>query len=368
MKILFIIDSLNKGGAEKALISLLRHCRMEQHEITVMTLYDIGIYKNQLPYNIKYVSLKLPLIRGMNYIAKFFSPEQLHHIFIKDTYDIEVAFLTGIVTKIVAGAGARTRKLAWVRTDIRNNKKSRACFFGFSQLKQVYQSIDRIGFVGEENKKVFSEYCGIDKNLYVVENIVDINEILFLSTKDICKEFPSYIKRPVFLAVGRLEKVKGYERLLRVHKRLIEEGFLHTIVILGTGRLEKKLKKYVCTNALQESVVFKGFLENPFPVFKMSNWFLLGSLYEGFSSVLREAAVLEVPVAATDCTGVKEVLGNSEYGIVIENDENSIYRELKRIIQNPELEIIYKEKIKMRKNIFSMEKSIERNQTFILGE
>ena len=300
MKILFIIDSLNKGGAEKALISLLKHCRMEQHEITVMTLYDI-----------------------------------------------EVAFLTGIVTKIVAGAGAHTKKLAWVRTDIRNNKKSRACFFCFSQLKQVYQSIDRIGFVGEENKKVFFEYCGIDKNLYVVENIVDINEILSLSTKDICKEFPSYIKRPVFLAVGRLEKVKGYERLLRVHKRLIEEGFLHTIVILGTGRLEKKLKKYVCTNDLQESVVFKGFLENPFPVFRMSNWFLLGSLYEGFSSVLREAVVL---------------------GIVIENDENSIYRELKRIIQNPELETIYKEKIKMRKNIFSMEKSIEKNRMFILGE
>ena len=81
--------------------------------------------------------------------------------------------------------------------------------------------------------------------------------------------------------------------------------------------------------------------------------------------MLREAVLLEVPIIATNCSGVKEILGDSAYGIVVENDEEAIYDVIKSAIMNPSLRDYYKKKIIERKNFFDYDSTVRVNQEFI---
>ena len=67
--------------------------------------------------------------------------------------------------------------------------------------------------------------------------------------------------------------------------------------------------------------------------------------------VSQEAALLDTPMLLTECSGVKELLGESEYGIVMEPSVKGIYEGMKKVLDNPELHAHYKEKIIERKKI-----------------
>ena len=74
--------------------------------------------------------------------------------------------------------------------------------------------------------------------------------------------------------------------------------------------------------------------------------------------VSQEAVVLEKPIIATECSGVRELLGDNEYGIVVDNNEDALYRGMKRILENTELTKIYTEKVKCRKDFVNLHQRI----------
>lgn len=362
-KVLFLIDSLQGGGAERALINLVNKLDVNRYDITVQTLYNEGVYIKDLPKYVKYKSASLVGVRGINYLFKFCPPSLLHKIFIKEKYDMEIAFLEGITTKIISGGKSKIKKIAWVRIDVAQHKRAEVCYFSKNQIIKCYKKFNKIAFVGYDSLNSFRDTYGIDINLCVVRNIFEYSDMI-KRAEEIC-DLTQY-QKPIFVSVGRLEEQKGYDRLIEVHKNLIDKGLTHSIIILGKGSQEEKLKNKIAKYNLQNSFYLLGFNENPFKYIKRADWFLSSSYFEGFSSVIREAVLLETPIIATDCSGVKEVLGeNSEYGILVQNSMEGIYKGMKRAISNVQLREFYTEQIKKRKMIFDYDETIKLNRLFI---
>ena len=155
-------------------------------------------------------------------------------------------------------------------------------------------------------------------------------------------------------------KTKGYDRLIEVHRRLIDEGVRHRIYILGIGEEQNYLESKIKAYGIENSFVLLGFRENPYSYVENADLYVCSSRREGFSTAVTEALIVGTPVISTDCSGAKELLGeNNEYGLVVENSTEGIYQGMKRMLENPEMLKTYKKQAKIRGSFFSREKTVQ---------
>jgi glycosyltransferase involved in cell wall biosynthesis len=171
--------------------------------------------------------------------------------------------------------------------------------------------------------------------------------------------------RPVFVSIGTVFPQKGFDRLLRAHRRLLDEGLVHRLLIIGDGYDFQNISKLRTDLDLEQTVTLLGFIENPYPYLKQADFFVLSSRYEGFPTVLYEAFVLKMSIIATDVSGVREILNNGELGLIIENSEDGIYNGMKSFMTDPQLAAHYQNKIVKFTQPFSLENSVRKIQDII---
>lgn len=164
------------------------------------------------------------------------------------------------------------------------------------------------------------------------------------------------------VTVGRLVAPKGYDRLLKVHKQLIDEEFNYELWIIGEGSRRKELEKYISDNNLNESVRLLGFKENPYKYIKECDLFVCSSRVEGFSLAIAEAFILGLPVISTDCSGPNELLDFGTYGLLTENNDMALYEGLKQLLSDKKKLDYYKKQALERGSQFNLKKSIEEIQ------
>ena len=113
---------------------------------------------------------------------------------------------------------------------------------------------------------------------------------------------------------------------------------------------------------------FLGYKENPYKYLKNSDLFVCSSYFEGFSTAVTESIIVGTPVVTTNCSGMKEMLGkNNEYGIVVDNKEEALYKELKKILSDKKNIEVLREKVLLRRNFFRKEVSVKKFEDFILS-
>ena len=88
------------------------------------------------------------------------------------------------------------------------------------------------------------------------------------------------------------------------------------------------------------------------------------SRYEGFSTVVTESLILGKPVVTTPCSGMRELLGESEYGIITEDSTEGLYEGLKKMLDDPERRKQYAEAAAIRGQAFSKEKLVAETEAF----
>ena len=122
------------------------------------------------------------------------------------------------------------------------------------------------------------------------------------------------------IAVGRLVKLKQFDKLIESYsKSHLPEKNIH-LVILGTGEEQANLEKKISDFNLQAVVHLLGFKENVYDYISKAKFLVLSSQYEGFSMVILEALSLGVPVISFDCEyGPRELIHNNSNGILVEN-------------------------------------------------
>ena len=114
--------------------------------------------------------------------------------------------------------------------------------------------------------------------------------------------------RPLLISVGRLTKVKGYDRIIKVASKLKEKGYSFTWWIIGDGDEKSWLQKEIENKKLTSNIVLLGHQSNPYPFIKQADCFISASYIEGLNITLLEAMALNIPVLVSDIPAHKEVL------------------------------------------------------------
>lgn len=360
IKVLFLIPNLAHGGAERVLVNLVNHMDYSEFDITVQTMFDVGIYRGELNKAVKYIGGFPWYFRGNTLVYKMFSPKMLFKLYIKEEYDVIVSYLEGPSARVVYGAsGYSGKRICWVHVEFGEQAYFSKVFRNINEAQECYQSFDRIICVSNTVKQDFQKMVKVDSPVDVLFNTVETDVIQFRADENVDDIVFSENEINI-ISVAKLMKVKGYDRLARICKRLIENGFPVHVYLIGKGEEQGNLESLVKKLGLGQRFTFVGFRDNPYKYVKKADLYVCSSHMEGFSTAVSEALIIGTPVVSTKCSGAEELLGyNNEYGIVTENDEDALYQGIKKIISEQGLLLHYKKQAAIRGAKFSTEETVK---------
>lgn len=375
-KILIRIGSLRHGGAEKVLATFLKKLPDDKYEIDLLLNLYSGKYLSEIPdwINVIYLNkgemittnrlqdIPVKAFRVMyQFVLKKF-PKLLYATILKNKkYDIEFAAIHGFRDEILNSPLKNSKKIVWIHNDLRKTHFHNYTdneirkFFGFDKIMVISQHIqkDFESLAKNEDEK---------SRIVRVYNPLDTEEILQKAGRE-KEEVPNAV--PIFVSVGTVFPQKGFDRLLKVHQKLLEEGFNHRLKIVGDGYDFENIKKLKSDLGVVDTADMTGFTDNPYPHFRNADFFVLSSRYEGFPTVLFEAITLKKKIIATEVSGVREMLENGKLGLIVENSEQGIYDGMKKALENPESFDKYLENMKGYQMPFTLEKSVQHIQKII---
>ena len=364
--IAFWIPNLLGGGAEKVLIDILKLLPKNKYNITLILLYKKGIYIDNIPKNIKVkyifgnISNKFICKFIDDIFIKYFSGF-IYKYFIKDTYDIEISFLEGATTKILAASNnKKSKKIAWIHTDMDKFRWSSRFYKSEQEEENVYKKYDKLIFVSKNAQENFFERFKINVSSEVIYNPIIVHEIESKANINNVK----YDELSI-VALGRLVKVKGFDRLIQAHSN-IKSKFKHKLIIIGDGPEKENLISLCYELNVEDSVEFKGFKKNPYPYIKAGDIYVCSSFTEGYQLAMVEAIILEKPIISTNIPGPKEILENGKYGVLCENSQEGLEKALYNVLGNNLLNNLKIKSIDNKKRI--IEKSSIKKIESILDE
>lgn len=366
-KILFVVESLSGGGAEKVLLTLVKNLNKEKYDITVFTIVETGIYVNEMKkycqvksalkdyneYSVfgrLYYKIKMKLIYNLN--IKF-----VYRWLIKKKYDIEIAFVEGFDTKLVAASNNKnSKKYAWIHIDMIDRPYADKYFKNLDEHKQCYSIYNLVICVSKQAKSKYEKKFGIH-NTTVIYNPIDK---LLINTFRKKYKIDDKIK---LCAIGRLEYQKGFDRLIKAVANLKNYNFQLTII--GNGSEMENLNILVDNLKLNKYVNFTGFLENPYKVMSESNLLICSSRSEGYSLVIAEGLCLGIPVLTTNCTGPLELIEHGKFGFLVENSQLGIEKGLLKIFNNPMILENFHLLALQRSSIFGINKTLKKVEAIL---
>lgn len=344
-KILFILPSLRTGGLERVQITIANALAQRGHDVTVMIFNPDFSLQNELNDKVhfiykppkKHIGQKIPYIRHVKYDAGLWetraSAKALYDYYVgKEHYDAEVAFFRGRSVKIVSGSGNKNaKKVAWVHADFSSCKGITANFNDLDEVKQAYAAFDKIVCVSRKAEQEFQKKIGITDTTVTIHNPLPVEEIR--KKADLPCSFTK--ERFTLVSVGRMETVKGYDRLIEACAALNKQGCAFDLVLVGDGEERSNLTA-LAKRLNAGNVTFVGQQNNPYPFMKLADLYVCSSRCEGFNLTVAEALVLGKPVLSTMCAGPCEILDNGKYGMLVENNTQSIRDGIARLLDDPQ--------------------------------
>lgn len=367
IKILFFIDSIAGGGAEKVLRNLVNNMDQDKFDITIQTI-DHAPAEKYLRKEVRYKSInrfRNPLLKKMYqyWIRLCAELKILYPLYIKDDYDIEVAYLECGPTKIIASStNKKAVKIAWVHCDL---EKKEGFTNSIEKSKKYYEKYDKIVCVSKEVQLGFQKLFGTKFKTIVENNVIDEEEVLNGAAKQIEWDFKNGQKR--LLAVGRLVKQKNFTYLIDTCAKLKDADFSFQLIILGEGPERHKLEKQINELNIWDCIKLQGFCANPYPYMREADIIICSSLYEGISTVVQEALILGKPIVTTPCTGMEELLGESEYGVIAENTQDGLYKALVRLFNSEELLDQYRYKAAIRGKFYWKKRIVHQTEQILIN-
>ena len=372
-KVMLMTNTLYGGGAEKVLQTIVSNLDRSKYDVTLYSMHreelDTSLYCGALTYRAVFDSYRgnsklMTVLHSLHakVRGKLFTmlpAAAFYRLFIRGTYDVEVAFIEGESTKIVSGSSnRRSRKLAWVHVDLLANPWTDFLFKGAEDEAQHYRKFDKVLCVSDGVRETFLAKYGVETERTATHyNPIDREAILRRAEETAPLGAHSRLR---MITVGRLVPQKGYDRLVRCAAQLRREGFDFELYILGEGEERALLEQLVRENELQDCVFMPGFQRNPYAWMKMSDVMVCSSRAEGFSTVVTEAVVLGLPVISTDCAGIRELFGDANCGVITENCEEALCAALREMLVAPEKLESYAAESRKRSRAFTLEISMEK--------
>ena len=346
IKILFRHRSMEMGGVEKVLLSLLNNLNRDKFEMTVLLSIDQGELRNEITPHVRkvYVAegkenfhqnkyfkkiqlllrrIKLELLRKL--------PHLIDQVYLKDSYDIEIGMTYNDFEPVLNSSNKNSKKIGWFHTEIKTQKLQPIV----PKILTQFPQFDHMIYCSEKIKKIMHEvYPDLDyPSEDVIINAIPIEEIKKKAEEKII-DLP---KNPVFVAVGRLHTRKGFHKLMEAHAQLIKEGFAHSVMIIGDGEEFTNLLTQIKNLGVEKTFILAGNKMNPYPYIKNADYFIMPSQSEAWPLVLAEALLLQKPTIATDTGDVTTMIDHRKTGFIIHYKTEEIYAAMKEFLTNPHL-------------------------------
>lgn len=357
IRILFLIHDLGQGGAEKVLVELVGHMDPARFDVTVLALFGGGVNEPFLSPRVRLLHGHPRAFPGNSRVMKLSSPERLFRRYVKEKYDVIVSYLEGPSARIVSGCPRDGTKLvSWIHVEQHTMTKAAAAFRSPKEARRCYGRFDRTICVARTVAEDFQGIFSLERPPEVLYNTVDSEKILALAEEPAPELTQDGAVR--LAAVGSLKESKGYDRLLRTVERIRGEGQAVHLYILGMGPLEQQIRGFVRDHGLEGAVTLLGYQTNPYRYVAKCDLFVCPSFAEGFSTAATEALIVGTPVLTTRVSGMEEMLGDGEYGVIVDNDEEALYQGLRDMLTAPGKLEHYRQKARERGAFFSTEKTV----------
>ncbi|WP_372403805.1 glycosyltransferase [Acinetobacter piscicola] len=313
MKVLYLITSLGMGGAENVLANLTDGLVQRGCEVKIICLKGEVLVKPQSD-KAEIVSLNFDSLSNLSSILK-----SIKTIILNDQPDIVHAHMFHAI--IVA-------RILRITTPIKKlicTAHSKA--FGGKLRALAYKMTDRwsdintnVSYEATENfikHKIFNK-----NNSLTITNGVDTEKFIFNFADRIAyrTQFKIADNEKVFIAIGRFNEAKDYPNLINAFNLFREKSHVESkLLIVGDGELRQLIENLIIDTHLSDQIILLGIRHNIPQLLSMADFFVLSSAWEGFGLVVAEAMATERVVIATDCGGVKEVLGATDFLVEPQN-------------------------------------------------
>lgn len=362
-KILIVINNMNIGGIQKALLELLKVlASREDLSVSLFCCHHCGELLGQVPQNItilpeskwaKASELTASASKGMG--LNFFVFRVIASIWSKvfhrglpakmlckligklGIYDVAVSYsqplqdkaFCNLTNEIVLNCVRAKRKVTFVHCDFANyggnTRYNRKLYTKFNAVAAVSDS------VGERLCSCIPQIRG---KVYTVYNCCDYEKIRLLAAEN-----PVQYPVKTIVTVARLSEEKGLLRCVPVFGRLKADGLQFNWRIVGGGPLENQLKSAICEYGLEKEIIMEGQQVNPYCYLKNAEYLLLPSFHEAAPVVFDEAIALGVPILTTETLSAKELISGRNAGIVCDNNSDAIYSMLHHAISKKRMTI-----------------------------
>lgn len=343
-KILFTAFNLDVGGIEKCLVNLVNNMDYSKYDITIMLQVKEGTYLNEINPNVTVVGYNFSKIKN-KVLKKIVNILKYLFILIKNyhKYDYSICYASGYIPSSILALFASKKRIGWMHTNILtymdNYRPYKKLKLNTSQkakrfLKKIFfRKYDKKIFVSKDALNAYLSIYPKDKD----ECINIYNFIDYKTVKAKSKDKISLKKDPkvfTFVNVSRhTEFDKRISRIILASVRLYEEGYNFKVLLVGDGEDRSKYEKTTKELRINGVVKFVGQQKNPYPYFLLGDAFVLSSAFEGLPTTCMEALVLGIPVVTTRVSDA-QLLFDEKYGIVVDNDDDSLYYGMKQILEN----------------------------------
>ena len=359
-EILFVVNSLGCGGAEKSLVSLLSCFDYQNYSVELLMLQPGGMFLALLPSEVKIVPQPdflqycgqgmSALLKGpsrfraarlrLSYDLRFrkkYHGKVLHdaQVFwraagdafdrVEKRYDAAIAWGQGNPTHFVAEKVDAAKKIAVI------NVNYEAAGHNKSFDWPIYEKYDHIVSVSNDLLLLMrGVYPTLADRMCVIYDIRNQKMI-----ERMAEEFNPYARKDnqkILVTVGRLVQQKGYDLAAAACKLLKERGLNFVWYLVGEGPERSMLETYAAKFQLEQNLVLAGAQQNPYPYMKNADVYVQTSRFEGFCLTLCEARILHTPPVSTCFDVVYDQLRDGENGLIVDMTPEAVADGIERML------------------------------------
>ena len=345
-RVLFFIDSLTCGGAEKSLISLLPLLDYSKVQVDLMLVERGGVFEQYVPTDVNVTSLNCPKTFGFRCSLLWFSIllrilKKRHGAEVRwmamrgvyekleKEYDVAIAYQQGFPTYYVAQKVKAKRKLAWVNADLK------CAGYRETYNRRFYDLYDKVIPVSDVLCEMMGKRGYVDAaKLLTIYDIINVDLIKRMSVEKVERLSNHAI---TIVTTGRLVPPKNHVLAVETAALLKENGLDFVWYFVGEGSERTHIEELIDQYTLRGHVQLVGMTPNPYPYMVMADVYVQTSSFEGFGLTLNEARILHRPVVSTNFPVVYNQIRDGENGLIAEMNPESVAEKIMMILNDESL-------------------------------
>jgi len=364
-KVLCILPSMNGGGAERVMLLLLSGFDRKKYQPTLVLFEKKGALLRDVPQDIQ-----VHCLEKMGRLDALFLPHRLASYVEEVQPDVILSFLwyANLINVLTARFW---RHNVPVIISVHNFLSVSLTIQRYSKIKYLFARLlfpmanEVIAVSKAASRDLICNFKIPRNKVSVISNGIDKEQVIrYGADRPESNIFDDSV--PVIVAVGRLNKQKNFDLLIRAYAEVRKKHKVK-LLILGEGEERCDLEHLLSELGLSDCVSMPGFVSNPYAYIKRSSLFVMSSNFEGFPVVLLEVMACGTPIISTDCnSGPNEILENSVTGMLVSvGSINELNDVMCMLLEDPERAKQLAERAKKKIDDWTIESMVDNHERLL---